>query len=164
VIYTIKLELRNVNHIAITKDEWTTCQQYSYIGVTCHYFSTDYSFKSRTLSVRHLVGNPTARNVFDCVEEILNNRKICSKVIDLLTDNASTMKSFGNLLATEPYKAGSKHNRLTHVHCNAHILNSIVKQLGKKIKLTESDDQLDKVDDEVTIDDDCAQLNENDQD
>jgi hypothetical protein len=41
VVNTIKVELRNVNHIALRIDEWSSCQQYSYVGITCHYFSND---------------------------------------------------------------------------------------------------------------------------
>jgi ferric-dicitrate binding protein FerR (iron transport regulator) len=74
------------------------------------------------------------------------------------------MKSFGNLLATEPCTAGNRHSRLAHIHCNAHILNLIVKQLSKKIKLNESRNTDDDEDDKIDLRDDSGvQLDANDQ-
>jgi hypothetical protein len=35
----LKRELEPIEHIALTSDGWTSRQNYSYLGVTCHYLN-----------------------------------------------------------------------------------------------------------------------------
>ena len=82
-----------MTHVCLTLDGWTSCQQYSYFGVTIHYFAADHTYKNRTLTVKHLIGNHTNNNILNAVIETIHFWKICTKLIAVVTDNAATIRS-----------------------------------------------------------------------
>ena len=57
--HIISQELHQAEHVAITFDIWTSCQQYPYIGVTGHFLDKSLKFCSRALNVKHLPGSHT---------------------------------------------------------------------------------------------------------
>jgi hypothetical protein len=158
-VNTIKNELRNVSHICLTLDGWTSCQQYSYLGITIHYFGQDYSFKNRCLTVKHLPGSGTSENTCKALLEVIHSWKICGKIIGIVTDNAATMRCMGNLILNSVCTDGTVHNRLIHINCNAHVLNLIVKKLSQKLKLDEEESDEEDEDNE----DGSVQLDKKDQ-
>ena len=58
---------QNVTHVSLTLDAWTSFQQYPYLGITIHYFASDYGQKTRTLTVKHLPGSHTSANLCSAV-------------------------------------------------------------------------------------------------
>jgi hypothetical protein len=67
----IKNEIQSTKHVCLTLDGWASCKQYSYLGVTIHYFSCDFTYKNRTLAVKDLCGNHKTVNMANAVIDIL---------------------------------------------------------------------------------------------
>lgn len=140
VMNDVKIELRSVENICITLDGWTSCQQISYLGITAHYFTSEYSYKNRALAVRPLEGGSSTANMCAAILEVLHSWKICSRVMGIVTDNASNMRSLSASLSLSNCTNGSSHKKLLHINCNAHIINIIVKQLNKNFQFYDIDE------------------------
>ncbi len=60
----LKRELEPIEHIALTSDGWTSRQNYSYLGVTCHYLNSNFQICHFNLAVRHFLGGHNAENIY----------------------------------------------------------------------------------------------------
>ncbi|CAH2096787.1 unnamed protein product [Euphydryas editha] len=101
--------------VCLSTDIWTSSVNDAYLGVTAHYIDSNYDLKSVLLECTPIYGTHTAENIKNDINRIIQNFKLKEKVLILVTDNASNMKS-----AVE--KMGFK-----HFGCYAHTLNLIVK-------------------------------------
>ncbi|XP_049877872.1 zinc finger BED domain-containing protein 4-like [Pectinophora gossypiella] len=110
----IKLET-DAESICLTTDIWTSSVNDAYLGLTAHYIDPSFQIKSVLLDCTILPGSHTAENIKEHVLRIVENWKLKDKVLIVVTDNASNMRS-----AVE--KMGWK-----HFGCYAHTLNLIVK-------------------------------------
>ncbi|KAL0808545.1 hypothetical protein ABMA28_012990 [Loxostege sticticalis] len=109
-----KLEAE-ADSVCLTTDIWTSSVNDAYLGVTAHYIDKDFNLKSVLLDCVPMSGSHTAENIKSIVIRILQDFKLKEKVLIMVTDNASNMRS-----AVE--KMGFK-----HFGCYAHTLNLIVK-------------------------------------
>ncbi|KAJ8709373.1 hypothetical protein PYW07_009199 [Mythimna separata] len=101
--------------VCLTTDIWTSSVNDAYLGVTAHYIDNTYNLKSVLLECAPMCGSHTAENIKNIVVRIVQDFKLKEKVLIMVTDNASNMKS-----AVE--KMGFK-----HFGCYAHTLNLVVK-------------------------------------
>jgi hypothetical protein len=120
----LKRELEPIEHIALTSDGWTSRQNYSYLGVTCHYLNSNFQICHFNLAVRHFLGGHNAENITKCIKNIICEYKIESKISFIVTDNAANI-----INAVEKLKFKS-------LRCFGHILNLIVTSTFKSIKET----------------------------
>lgn len=74
-VQVLKAILKNVQHVAVTTDSWTSISNESYITVTCHFVTKDFELKSAVLSTKPLENgkNHTSENLAAALSVILND-------------------------------------------------------------------------------------------
>ena len=115
----IKKEISQVSHVALTSDLWTSRTTESYITITCHFLTATWELKSLVLETLKFDLSHTAEHIADALLKVAENWDISSKVVAIVTDNAS------NIVAAV---------RITgwvHVPCFAHTLNLVVSEAIK---------------------------------
>lgn len=100
--------ISNQYFICITADIWS-CNNKSYLGMTCHYINeTNYNRCSYVLGCRRVKGSHTYLNIAHSIIEILKTFNIKnSKITHCVTDNAS---NFG-----KAFRTFSKQSQMTNV-------------------------------------------------
>ena len=93
----VKLEIRDVDHIAITHDSWTSLNNESYDTITAHFINESWELKTRVLQTTKVDGSHTAENI----KEVMVATKEAwgfSNDPTVTTDNAANeVKAFGIL-------------------------------------------------------------------
>ena len=115
----IKKEISQVSHVALTSDLWTSRTTESYITITCHFLSATWQLRSLVLETLKFNLNHTAEHIADALLKVAENWDISSKVVAIVTDNASNIV------------AAVKITDWTHVPCFAHTLNLVVSEAIK---------------------------------
>lgn len=115
----LKMELDNSMTVALTTDMWTSRQTQSYCCITAHYMSGDWKLKSALLETFEFNESHTAENIAIHLKTVASNWEIDTKVVCVVTDNASNMVSAIS-------KTGWR-----HLPCFAHTLNLIVQNAVK---------------------------------
>lgn len=112
--------LENADYVAITCDGWTSQNNDSYLGVTCHFLREDagagsFVLESAALDTVPILKDEKAESLARILPSIFKEWNIKDKVCCLVTDNAAVMKKTAKLL------------NVTHIPCFAHSLNLIIK-------------------------------------
>ena len=121
----LKAALKNVDHISLTTDMWTSNQTISYMCVVAHYIDKHWRMQTRVLAFMELdpphSGNVMAVALFECVTEW----KIENKIVSITLDNASNNDSaVRDLKAMFSVRRGTDFEaKYFHVRCCAHIVN-----------------------------------------
>ena len=82
IVNKIKKQLEKVDCICATTDNWTSVQDYGYIGVTIHYIDENFILQSNTISTEHINGSHSASVLLNTLFDILQRWQIAEKVID----------------------------------------------------------------------------------
>ncbi|CAG9788197.1 unnamed protein product [Diatraea saccharalis] len=117
---SLKKELENIYHLALTSDIWTSDSNKSFISLTAHYIY-EYKLKSVVISTSEIQIQHTAENIALAIQEVMDQWQISSKVVTIVTDNAAAMK-----------KAVSECLTKRNHFCVAHTLNLAVKDCIEK--------------------------------
>lgn len=80
VVNKIQNELNNIDCICATTDNWTSCQDFGYIGVTIHYVDENFILKSNTIATEHINGSHSASVLQNTLFEIFQRWQIGKKV------------------------------------------------------------------------------------
>ena len=80
VITNIKNELSKVDCICATTDNWTSVQDYGYIGVTIHFIDDSFTLQSYTIATKHIQGSHCAAILTNTLFEIFQKWQIVEKV------------------------------------------------------------------------------------
>jgi len=127
----LKKSLRDVEHISLTCDLWTSNQTLSYMALVAHYIDADWVMQCRVLNFVELDPPHSGVIIAQAVMECLAEWKIEDKVISLTMDNASSNDAAAkNLMAkflARKVPGFIPHH--FHVRCCAHIVNLVV-QVG----------------------------------
>ncbi|KAM3837993.1 E3 SUMO-protein ligase ZBED1-like [Diretmus argenteus] len=116
--------LEDVSSLALTADAWTSRATESYLGVSCHYMTTDWHMKTVNLSTMPLEERHTAANIVTWMEEILEKYKIPpTKIKAVVHDNGANIVAAMRLLE-------EKHGWAS-VRCAGHTLQLIIKDALK---------------------------------
>lgn len=121
-VVKLRNELSSAKSISLTTDTWTSCQNYSYISLTAHFFNTSGTYVSYCLGIKHFLLRHTTTNIVSNLNEIINLFGINDIVHHIVTDNAPN-------ISNAVLQMGKK-----HVRCIAHILHLIVVGTFKLIK------------------------------
>ena len=87
----IKKEISQVSHVALTRDLWTSRATESYITITCHFLAATWQLKSLVLETLKFNLSHTAELIADALLKVAENWDISSKVVAIVTDNASNI-------------------------------------------------------------------------
>ncbi|XP_073728840.1 E3 SUMO-protein ligase ZBED1-like [Misgurnus anguillicaudatus] len=127
----LKDQLTAVQSVCLTTDLWTSVAMESYISVTAHYISDDFSLQSKLLEVEGFEGRHTADAIATHLRSIILEWGLQDKVFCVTTDNGANVV------------AAVKKLNMRHLPCFAHTLNLIVKD--SLAAVTELDDLRSKV-------------------
>ncbi|XP_060855262.1 E3 SUMO-protein ligase ZBED1-like [Metopolophium dirhodum] len=116
--------LQNVCHVSLTCDLWSSRANESFLTVTCHFIDKDYKMHCTVLSTNKMDINYTSENIATEINLIIKDWDIVSKVVTIVTDNASSMIKACQIL------------KIRHLPCFAHTLNLVVQD---SLKLKEVD-------------------------
>ncbi|XP_072400381.1 E3 SUMO-protein ligase ZBED1-like [Diabrotica undecimpunctata] len=106
--------ISDVKYISVTTDIWTSDSNKAYITVTGHFIFKSV-LRAHVLSTRELPGLHTGENISLMLGDIFKHWKIENKIIAVVSDNGSNIKS-----------AVSNYLQIFHLPCVAHTLNLIV--------------------------------------
>lgn len=112
----VKNQLKDVDSFCLTTDCWSSSAQESYLALTAHFITNDFSFESVLLDCCLMEGSHTSLALASKITEILTNFDVLlDKVTIIVSDNAQNIKS-----------AITNNLKLKHFGCYAHTLNLIV--------------------------------------
>ncbi|CAF1549422.1 unnamed protein product [Adineta ricciae] len=118
--------LKNVQHIALTSDFWSTRQQESFVCITGHYVNNDMNFDSTALHFQSFKERHFAHNIAEEVNSCLREFDIHNKITTVACDGAANMK-----------KAFDSYTNIDRLWCVAHRLHlSVCNGLGLWAKHT----------------------------
>jgi len=85
--------LRKIDHCAITTDLWTSQANEAFLTVTCTFVLKEFKLRTAALSTNKLIckTNHTAQNIAESLQDVFNKWDISSKIVAIVTDNASSM-------------------------------------------------------------------------
>lgn len=109
-------KLISANFIFLITDSWTSCQNYNYMSLTCHYLE-GFQLRSFALGFKNLV-NHKADYMRGAILEILDYFNLKSKVFSIATDNANTVRRAAIDLKFDQEP----------IRCMGHVLQLIVKK------------------------------------
>ena len=135
----LKLLLADTDKISVTTDAWTSVSNDSYLGVTCHFFTTELEVCSITLDVLPITTDEKAESLVQLLNDCFKSWSIENKVKHIVTDNAANMKLMAELIG------------LMHFPCVAHSLNLVVKTSITKCPSKAVHTAIEKVKDIVTF-------------
>lgn len=104
------------DNVCLTTDCWTSRCNESYIAVTAHFVNKDFILKSVLLECSEISERHTSVNLSDEIRGIIAKWKLKSKVVLVVSDNASNIKNAITIL------------HLKHLGCFAHTNNLVVEQ------------------------------------
>lgn len=93
----IKNEMKNCDYLSITTDCWTSINNESYMAITCSYIK-DWKIKSPVLETKFLEGRHYADYLAEQLSESVRNWEIENRVVAIVHDNASNIKSIGSMI------------------------------------------------------------------
>lgn len=97
-------------------DAWTSSQNQSYLGITCHFVDTEKkALVSAALDTIPILTDEKSETIKTIVTEVLEEWNITEKVQCIVTDNAPNMIKAADLL------------KIRHLPCLAHTLNLVIK-------------------------------------
>lgn len=112
IIYSkLKSMLETVADLSITTDMWTSDCNKSYITVTCHFIFDNHLY-SPVLATREVFDSHSGVNIATNLKNIFNEWGIADKIVTMVSDNGSNIKS-----------AINEYLHKYHHPCVAHTLN-----------------------------------------
>ena len=107
-------KLKQVDHVSVTTDCWTSRTVDPYMTVTVHFVDQNWQINSRVLSTTKVEGSHTGEKIADELRGVFKTWDIEDKVTTIVTDNAANVKNAVERLKTR------------HQACFAHTLNLVV--------------------------------------
>ena len=114
--------------VCLTTDTWTSCQNFTYLCLTCHFIDDNWKLQKKILNFCQITGH-SGEAIGSAIESCLKSWEI-TKVLTITVDNASSndlcvqylkkiLQSWGTLMLKGEY---------LHMRCCAHILSLTVKE------------------------------------
>lgn len=85
--------LSTVNNISLAVDLWSDRKLRSYLGVTAHFFNSDFELKSIVLALKQFTESHSGLNIYDQLSRIICEYNIQNKIFKILTDNGANLLS-----------------------------------------------------------------------
>ena len=123
----LKNILKDPTGIAVTADDWTSMATESYMTLTGHFITEDWSLINVGLQTRHTPESHTAVNLKECFESAFSEWNLQDKKVVGVIDNAKNITKAWQLLEKQS------------INCFAHTMNLAVK---KAMSLASLDDAL----------------------
>ncbi|CAB4061236.1 TRRAP [Lepeophtheirus salmonis] len=88
----VMIKLRDTDSLCLTIDIWSNRQIQSFLGLTAHYISSQWTFESVMLRCKRVIGPHISENITLWYEETVSDFDIGHKVKYIITDSALNMK------------------------------------------------------------------------
>ena len=124
--------LSKIKWLHATTDNWTSCQKYSYLGITAHFLTEKFALKSLTLCLKHFIGEHSAENLKETINDVFESLNITHKIVSICSDSAKNIQNGLQLLK----KDGST---ILTGRFMGHILQLIVNRVINKIKTQDTE-------------------------
>ena len=132
----IKSLLSKVNKVNITIDMWTSCQDSSYMVVTCHFINATWSLNRSVLNFCSFppphTGHAISQTLLKYFRDSGIENKVYSVTVDNVTNNDLAIKNLREVFNKR--KLLPLDGKLFHGRCCAHVTNLMVQYGLFKIK------------------------------
>ncbi|KAI1281200.1 putative AC transposase [Halotydeus destructor] len=119
-ISRIRVRLENVHSkISLTTDLWTGMNSKPYIGITAHFVNEKWVLERILLAFEYVPYPHTGQELSKVLEKVLNGYKIETKVMAVVTDNASN-----NITMMASFNAFSTHSETSGTHSDQPLTHS----------------------------------------
>ena len=109
-------QLRSAEYVSLTTDFWTSNAVQSYMSVTAHFVTPDWSLSSKVLQTREVSESHTSVKISDELKAVAQEWNLEEKMTATTTDNARN------------YVGGVRVLSWQHIPCFAHTLNKAVNE------------------------------------
>lgn len=131
VVQHVKDSLKTCSKLALTTDAWTSVATEAYLGITCHFLTSDWELKSYCLTTKPLTERHTGQNIATWIEETVENFEISpQKIIAIVHDNGSNVVLAARILE-------EKHG-WTSIRCAGHTLQLVVNNALKQPQISKA--------------------------
>ncbi len=118
--------IQNLNNIPekilITSNMWTsTYTNEAYLGITVHYINSTWKLYHFLFDITLFQTQYTGKNMITKIQRVLLIFNLEHKVLELITDNASSMIAYGRIMKQELSLISN--NDFNHYQYAAHVLN-----------------------------------------
>jgi hypothetical protein len=132
-------DLGPATKISIALDGWSAANHLSFLAVKAYYINSEWHLQERLLDFIPLRGSHTGRAMAADVIHILSETGMKRRLLAITCDNAGNNRTLGHILEEELEKEdihwSAKENM---VPCLAHIINLVVQEIIRHLKLTAS--------------------------
>lgn len=150
----VKILQENNSKISSTIDSWTSIRSKSYYGITAHLIDKNWKMHSLALDFVPSKGNHTGLDIAKNFCNALDRTGLIEKIGGITVDTASVSDSFmrhlEEILSIWNVDFNSDEQRF---YCFAHVINLVVKDVIKALKIDNSDEDFesnaDDSDDEI---------------
>ena len=111
----VKEGVSSASHISITTDVWSSVVQDSYLSLTCHCITADFSRQQVCLHAAPFNDHHTAEHIAAMINKCFHTWSVTSKVHVVVRDNGNN------------FVAGLRDAGIPNIPCLAHTLQLVVK-------------------------------------
>lgn len=84
-------QLQKIKYINVTVDLWSNRQMKSYLGMTGHYISDQWTIESVMLGCNRITGRHTSANIMLWYNELVSEFEVQNKIKHVVTDSAANI-------------------------------------------------------------------------
>lgn len=123
--------------ISFTIDAWTSKNVLPFLAIRAHWINADWEYETILLDFSHIEGSHNGKNFSEIFLQCLKRFEIpLSKVLALTMDNVSSNDTFMEFLRKYGIEVGVNLSATKNqVRCMLHILNLIVQEILKCLKI-----------------------------
>ncbi|CAG8811145.1 6735_t:CDS:2, partial [Gigaspora rosea] len=92
-IITLKQKILEADTVALTLDIWSSKAHDSYLGITCYWLTEDFQIQEILLKLIELPYPYGHIEIYNTVQEVIENWKLDKKITAILTDNGANVKA-----------------------------------------------------------------------
>ena len=110
------------SRICCTTDGWTSVAMHSYVVITAHFITPDWTMRGLTISFEEVPESHTGENLAEKFIEIAKKYRIEEKISSIISDNANNAMLGINLAAK---RLSTNENQILPLKCLTHILHLV---------------------------------------
>ena len=110
------------SRICCTTDGWTSVAMHSYVVITAHFITPDWTMRGLTISFEEVPESHTGENLAEKFIEIAKKYGIEEKISSIISDNANNAMLGINLAAK---RLSTSENQILPLRCLTHILHLV---------------------------------------
>ncbi|CAF1076091.1 unnamed protein product [Brachionus calyciflorus] len=123
----LQRELSKISKCSISADAWASISNESFLGVTCHFITENFKFKSFILCLKFLTEDHDYNFIFKSLNEVINSWSVMEKLMGITSDSGANFKS----------AVGRFPDNVQKIPCAGHKLNLCVCDIFKIKKISE---------------------------